>query len=261
MESIADYDGVSIYDNTSAVEYAIFNEDQWVSYDTNVTFKQKIDYANDICLGGIMIWSVDQDTYEWDAMTALLDKDVSSDSLLSDDRDAKDLANMYSAFTGTSCYITECIDWNTGQCKDGYSVLDYVHRGSKGMIEDPDDKVCKTGKEGDDDAEYRLICCPTNAMPQGCAWEGMSDDGFCTGGGTCSDNKFELVADSYTDRTGNEFCVTGKRSLCCNENSKLTKCHWTPCNPSESDLDDWTSNTVSFYGGSSEHNSSQFNEM
>jgi hypothetical protein len=252
MEHISDYDGVAFYDETAAVNYAIFDSDQWVSYDTNKTFKTKIDYANDICLGGIMIWSVDQDTFDWEAMTALLDKDVTSDNLLSGDSDSKELANMYSAYTGTSCYITECVDQNSGQCKDDYSVLDYVHSGSKGMIDDPDDKLCKTGKEGDSDAEYRLICCPTNSMPEGCAWQGMSDDGFCTGGsGSCGDNKYELVADSYTDRTGDDFCLSGKRSLCCNENEKLTKCHWTSCDPDSSEFDDWTSKEVSFYPGSS----------
>jgi hypothetical protein len=244
---------MTFFDKNAAVNYAVFDTDQWVSYDTKQTFKTKVDYANEICLGGIMIWSVDQDTFDWEAMTALLDKDVSSDSLLSSDSDPKELANMYSAYTGTSCYISECVSGNNGQCKSGYSVLDYVHSGSKGMIEDPDDKLCRKGAVGDSDAEYRLICCPTNAMPEGCAWEGMSDDGLCTGGGdTCSDGQYELVADSYTDRTGDNYCVSGKRSLCCKENSKLTKCHWTSCDPPSSEFDNWVSKEVSFKPGSSE---------
>ncbi|KAJ5705359.1 hypothetical protein N7536_001048 [Penicillium majusculum] len=250
-EAIDEYSAVTFYDEDDAVEYAIFDDDQWVSYDTNVTFKQKIRYANKVCLGGIMIWSVDQDTYKWDAMTALLDKDVSSDALVSGSTDSKERADKYAAYTGTNCYITDCAVWNSGQCKDGYSVLDYVHKGERGVIDDPDDELCKTGAEGDRDAEYRLICCPTDAMPEGCAWRGTSDDGVCTGGesDTCGDSSFELVADTYMDRTGDDFCSIGKRSLCCNENPELTKCHWTPCNPSEDDFDDWTSDIVSFYGG------------
>jgi hypothetical protein len=253
-EAIDEYSAVTFYDEDDAVEYAIFDDDQWVSYDTNVTFKQKIRYANKVCLGGIMIWSVDQDTYKWDAMTALLDKDVSSDTLVSGSTDSKERADKYAAYTGTNCYITDCAVWNSGQCKDGYSVLDYVHKGERGVIDDPDDELCKTGAEGDRDAEYRLICCPTDAMPEGCAWRGTSDDGVCTGGesDTCGDSSFELVADTYMDRTGDDFCSIGKRSLCCNENPELTKCHWTPCNPSEDDFDYWTSDIVSFYGGTSE---------
>jgi GH18 family chitinase len=34
---------------------------QWVSYDDEKTFKIKLNYANERCLGGTMIWSVDQD--------------------------------------------------------------------------------------------------------------------------------------------------------------------------------------------------------
>ena len=235
------------------MNYAIFDSDQWISYDSEESFEAKIKYANEVCLGGIMIWSVDQDTFDWEAMTNLLGKDVTSDSLLSGNSDAKELANMYSAYTGTSCYISDCVGPNKGQCKDNYSVLDYVHSGSKGMIDDPDDKLCKTGAEGSSDAEYRLICCPTNAMPEGCAWEGINDDGLCTGSGdSCGDGQYELVADSYTDRSGDNFCTTGKRSLCCNENSKLTKCHWTSCDPPSSEFLGWVSEEVSFKPGSSE---------
>jgi hypothetical protein len=32
-----------------------------VSYDDLPTFKMKIDYANEVCLGGVMVWAVDQD--------------------------------------------------------------------------------------------------------------------------------------------------------------------------------------------------------
>jgi hypothetical protein len=48
-----------------------------------------------------MKWAVDQDTHNWDAMTALLDKDISSDALLSGNIDAKKRADKYSAYTGT----------------------------------------------------------------------------------------------------------------------------------------------------------------
>ena len=66
-------------------------------------------------------------------------------------------------------------------------------------------------------------------MPEGCRWEGGSEDGSCTGGGTCGKGQYELVADSYSDRTGFGFCFSGKRSLCCNTDSALEKCSWTTC--------------------------------
>lgn len=227
-------DALVILDDTAAVNYMVWDSaTQWVSFDTNVTFQQKIKYANDVCLGGLMIWSLDQDTYDWQALSGLLNKEVASGDLLTggsmSDETAKDLATLYSAYTGTDCYVSDCVDVNKGQCKSGYSVLEYVHSASLGMIEDPDKNLCKVGSEDSKDAQYRLICCPTDAMPEGCRWEGGSDDGSCTGGGTCGKGTYELVADSYADRTGYNFCTSGKRSLCCNTDSALEKCDWTTC--------------------------------
>jgi GH18 family chitinase len=34
---------------------------QWVSYDDSESFAVKMNYANDHCIGGTMIWSMDQD--------------------------------------------------------------------------------------------------------------------------------------------------------------------------------------------------------
>lgn len=35
-----------------------WDNDQWVSYDNNNTLKQKMDYANGLCLGGVMVSSL-----------------------------------------------------------------------------------------------------------------------------------------------------------------------------------------------------------
>ncbi|KAL7929519.1 glycoside hydrolase superfamily [Trichoderma chlorosporum] len=48
-------------DPVAAVEIVTWDNDQWVSYDDLPTLKMKIEYANSICLGGIMVWAVDQD--------------------------------------------------------------------------------------------------------------------------------------------------------------------------------------------------------
>ena len=49
-----------ILDKESAVNYLTFGNDQWVSYDDKVTLKQKVDWANDVGLGGGLIWASDQ---------------------------------------------------------------------------------------------------------------------------------------------------------------------------------------------------------
>jgi chitinase len=48
-------------DAEAAVEIVTWGGDQWVSYDDLPTFKMKVDYANEVCLGGVMVWAVDQD--------------------------------------------------------------------------------------------------------------------------------------------------------------------------------------------------------
>ena len=47
-----------IYDKESAVKYIVWDQDQWVSYDDEETFKQKIEFANKLGLGGLLIWAV-----------------------------------------------------------------------------------------------------------------------------------------------------------------------------------------------------------
>lgn len=245
MEIVEDVDIVGpFWDEKAAVMYVNWDEKQWVSYDNNVTMKQKIDWANDHCLGGVMIWALDQDTYDWQALTALLGKPVDGAALLEGGSEsslnAAEMAHAYNAFTGTDCYVTGCVDYNTGSCKAGYSVLEYVHRASYGVITQPDDHLCKTGdttEYEDPNSQYRLICCPTDAMPT-CQWSGGSSDGLCTGGSykTCGSDSFELVQDSYFDRTGSVSCTIDARSLCCATDSALdtlnTKCYWTECDGS-----------------------------
>ena len=46
------------YDKDHAVKYIVWNQDQWVSYDDEETFKQKIEFANKNGLGGLLIWAV-----------------------------------------------------------------------------------------------------------------------------------------------------------------------------------------------------------
>ncbi|KAJ5658730.1 CAZyme family GH18, partial [Penicillium longicatenatum] len=256
MGIIESVDADPIWNEEAAVMYVTWNEIQWVSYDNGHTFQQKISWANDHCLGGIMIWALDQDTYDWQAMSALLNKTVDGSALLEGGSESSDdataLTHAYNAYTGADCYITGCQDYNKGQCKSGYSVLDYVHKGSYGVITDPDDHLCTTGtttEYEDTDAQYRLICCPTDAMPS-CTWAGGATDGLCTGGtdGICGDD-FELVRDHYVDRTGSTACTLNSRSLCCSSSTTLgDKCSWTDCKQGCSN-DQYAFTNESYYAG------------
>lgn len=51
-----------IHDKAAAVKYVVFDDNQWVSYDDGDTFKQKVEWANDLGLGGSLIWATDTGT-------------------------------------------------------------------------------------------------------------------------------------------------------------------------------------------------------
>lgn len=58
---IMDQQGVkSTLDEDAAVKVLIFDENQWVTYDDEETFKKKADFARSQCLGGVMVWAVSQ---------------------------------------------------------------------------------------------------------------------------------------------------------------------------------------------------------
>jgi chitinase len=50
------------HDKANAANYFTFDNDQWVSYDDAVTFKEKVDWANSVGLGGGLIWASDLGT-------------------------------------------------------------------------------------------------------------------------------------------------------------------------------------------------------
>ncbi|KAJ7636644.1 hypothetical protein FB45DRAFT_741932, partial [Roridomyces roridus] len=52
--------GALVFDEDAAVKYLVYNDIDWVSYDDQQTLQMKLQYANSICLGGTMIWSLDQ---------------------------------------------------------------------------------------------------------------------------------------------------------------------------------------------------------
>lgn len=52
-----------VHDNTDAVNYFTFDNNQWISYDDEITFQQKVEWANSIGLGGAMIWASDLGKY------------------------------------------------------------------------------------------------------------------------------------------------------------------------------------------------------
>lgn len=53
----------SDHDKAGAVNYLTFDGDQWISHDDKTTFAHKLEWADDVGIGGGMIWASDLGTY------------------------------------------------------------------------------------------------------------------------------------------------------------------------------------------------------
>ncbi|GKZ21587.1 hypothetical protein AbraCBS73388_007488 [Aspergillus brasiliensis] len=165
------------HDKTAAVNYFTFDKDQWVSYDDATTFKQKVDWADSVGLGGGMIWASDLDTDKYTAHGALTGKTIQSNPSLQAVNKAlsnpvavvEDLAGS----NGQNCFVYKgkCVNLNDNKamsdaCGPGNTVVGWDDDGCG-------KKSCHCGKP---------VCCPTNSAPKSCIWRG--DD---NGGGAGSD--------------------------------------------------------------------------
>lgn len=57
-----------IHDKEAAVKYFTWDSDQWISYDDADTFKQKVEWADDVGFSGSLIWASDLGKY-WQVST------------------------------------------------------------------------------------------------------------------------------------------------------------------------------------------------
>lgn len=67
------------FDEEAAVKYLVYGGNSWISYDDADTFQLKIDYANKMGLGGLMVWAIDQDDDRLTALSAVTDSSLASD--------------------------------------------------------------------------------------------------------------------------------------------------------------------------------------
>ncbi|KAJ7362656.1 glycoside hydrolase superfamily [Mycena albidolilacea] len=128
-----------VFDEEAAVKYIRWDDNQWVSYDDADSFAVKMNYANDHCIGGSMIWSMDQDDDSYSAIKGLYpDIDAAAGGLTE---------------KNDKCIISGC---DVSSCGPGYNKMGVTQ-------EDP----LSPGDRCD-----RLICCPTNNSPSSCSWRG-----------------------------------------------------------------------------------------
>ena len=108
MDIIKQYSLTPVYDRKNAVKYIAWNNDQWVSFDDQETFQQKIKFANDLGLGGLLIWALDLDTPDLQALQAVIyPKTISALQPQSDTIDSWQSTNGGDC-RGTICGTTGC---------------------------------------------------------------------------------------------------------------------------------------------------------
>ncbi|KAK6337057.1 hypothetical protein TWF718_009843 [Orbilia javanica] len=144
-----------IFDKTAGVKYMSW-DDQWVSFDDAESMAFKRHWAASKCLGGLMIWALDQDTPNNVGLAASIG--VTQAGFLA-------LGVEEGRAPRTNCYIAFCGD----KCVDGYSVFGY----GGGRFSSADalgiPSACHDNKASS-------ICCPSNSMTknplEACGWSG-----------------------------------------------------------------------------------------
>ncbi|KAH6871039.1 hypothetical protein B0T10DRAFT_417778 [Thelonectria olida] len=176
-----------VHDKEAAVNYITFDDDQWVSYDDNTTFSQKVKWADSVGLGGLMIWAIDLDDDDFTALSGLVGKEV-GESLSIDKGDtvSKRTGDSWSSDSGQDCYATSCGD----DCKSSESTLEEYS------------STCGGGKK-------KKICCPRARTPRSCQWRGGESGSACHG--QCHEAELSIVRDKH----GSLTCSSGKQVYCC----------------------------------------------
>ncbi|OQO13612.1 hypothetical protein B0A48_01841 [Cryoendolithus antarcticus] len=246
MDIIADQKPDVVHDKDAAANYIVFgdNKDQWVSYDDAVTFKQKVDWANSVGLGGVMVWSVDQDDEQFSALEGFLGESIPSFEANLKRKETAD-TDHWSSVNGQACKVSDCLT-EYANPPSGFSIAPngkfpdkcgknswgQMYKSANGVAQDPaTGSVTKakrllptahtvTNRASSQANRPSVALTPIIAYKfEGCHWVGK---------GTCDDNEcsasdVQVGLDPEGD-TGN-YCAGGfssrQKPLCCNTPDNL----------------------------------------
>ncbi|KAK4210755.1 glycosyl hydrolases family 18-domain-containing protein [Rhypophila decipiens] len=184
-----------VWDKTAGVKWITWDSNQWVSYDDADTFQQKRDFANKRCLGGTMVWAMDQ--VDQGASNGL---GQAAGVTLSQQADASQLAADQQA--SITCRYGDC----GGKCPKGQSEATSSN-GQPGSLSTSD--RCPKGK-------YRPLCCDSGTTLGTCVWRGFRGAGLsCMGG--CDDGETQVTTNtnSHDKKKGDQTCTGGQQTYCC----------------------------------------------
>ncbi|ORY13819.1 hypothetical protein BCR34DRAFT_662986 [Clohesyomyces aquaticus] len=196
------------FDKTAAVKWISWNSDQWVSYDDGETIQLKLSNANNRCLGGKMVWAVDQDDGGSSSTNDLIGIGTANGV---DAAKAKKAKEQYkdaqkNAAIASSCYWTFC----SKECSAGY----FPATAATGQVQGIQaDTVCPTG------TAHTLCCAPGTTMGI-CKWDGWRGVGLSCAP-VCSDSSATVVARNTNSE--DKDCNGGYQAYCCSGFKPSTK--------------------------------------
>lgn len=148
MDVIDQHSLTPFYDEENAVKYITWGGDQWVSYDDFDTFQQKIEFANTLGLGGLLIWAIDLDTKQLDALEAVLYPEP-----LGARGAEESLVDPWESVGEGHCRVTEC---GVGTCKPGEMQVTLTQ--------------CEDEDFWDGSFAVHALCCPLASTPNPDKW-------------------------------------------------------------------------------------------
>ncbi|KAL8836526.1 MAG: hypothetical protein Q9170_002881 [Blastenia crenularia] len=180
--------------HAEGVKWITWDSNQWVSYDDADTFKQKKDFANSRCLGGLMVWAMDQ-----------VDQSNSNDLGVNGNvtPDQQSNANQMSGdqLAGITCRSAPC----GSKCPKGSSQVTESNA-QPGQLSTSE--KCPKGK-------HQPLCCDHGTTVGKCQWRGFRGAGLsCIGG--CADGETEVTTNKNNhSKKGDQTCNGGVQSYCC----------------------------------------------
>ncbi|KAF5523516.1 Chitotriosidase-1 [Colletotrichum aenigma] len=180
------------FDEKAGVKWIHWDSDQWVSYDDSQTLMMKKSFANSRCLGGSMIWALDQ--VDQSSKSLQYPEDWSDEEIsLSEDMIADEEVKGV-------CYTTKCGE----SCRKGDHEASQMN-GQPGLS--TMDRCPKN--------KFRRLCCNKGTTMGKCRWRGYRGLGLaCTGG--CADLETEITQNTnhHSDKE-DQTCSGGTQSYCC----------------------------------------------
>lgn len=202
----------------AAVKAINWNGDQWVSYDDEDTWKLKVELAKSQCLGGVLVWSIDNDDSSHTfskGLAAALGNDINLDTTTGLTSTMFIETTSTGSSSSTPSQDSYCRFINCGEvCPIGYTAVIRGDKTSQLML---DSTECPPGT-----GQTQTLCCPLSSDVPTCQWRGFHNNGKCTGG--CNEGEAEVGT------TGAGCTRSGFQSACCSVTTSIipwSKCAWT----------------------------------